>query len=93
MSLINREDVIDEILWAPDVMSVCVSIDECHGIRRMKNDAIEILKNAREVEAIPVSWIEEYATYLGKPADVYLAEKTLLTAMIKKWREENADVN
>lgn len=53
-------------------------------------DICEAIFDAPEVEAIPVSWIEEYATCLEKPSDVYLAEKILLTAMIKKWREEKA---
>jgi len=50
--------------------------------------ARKLIEDAPSVEAIPVKWIEEYATCLEKPADVYLAEKVLLTAMIKKWREE-----
>lgn len=86
--LIDRERAIEAISDIVSTVSVCAASDEARGMVRMKKEAIEALREEETVEAIPVKWIEEYATCLEKPVDVYLAEKVLLTAMIKKWRKE-----
>lgn len=88
--LIDRESAIEAISDIVTTVSVCLTSEEAEGMVQMKKRAIEELREQDAVEAIPVSRIEEYATCLEKPSDVYLAEKILLTAMIKKWREEKA---
>ncbi len=43
--LISREDAIKAVKDIVDTMSVCLNVDECHGMRRMKDRVIDELKN------------------------------------------------
>ena len=45
--LISRQDAVNAIVEITTTMSVCSSVDECHGMKRMQGMAV------RAIEALP----------------------------------------
>lgn len=48
--LIRRQEAIEAVLNIVDTMSVCITKDECYGMRRMKERAIKELKELPSAE-------------------------------------------
>lgn len=42
---IYRQDAIDAVAELVSSMSVCISVDECHGMKRMQGMAVRALDN------------------------------------------------
>jgi hypothetical protein len=56
MRLIDKSAVIDELLaiQSATYMSTCMSVDECRAKRWMIGRAINAVKDAPEIDAVPV---------------------------------------
>ena len=52
--LISLNTALDEVESIVDTMSVCISMDECKGMRRMKNNVLERLKKLPPEVIVPV---------------------------------------
>ena len=50
MDLISRQAAIDAVAELVSSMSVCVSLDECHGMKRMQGNAIRALDELPSVQ-------------------------------------------
>lgn len=58
---ISRETAINDAKNLVDTMSVCVSMDECNGMRSMKERAMSALERIQAADVRPVvrgEWIE-----------------------------------
>ena len=63
---IKRSDAVEEIRGLVDTMSVCVSMDECNGMRSMKERAMSALERIPAADVRPVKegyWIENCTDY------------------------------
>jgi hypothetical protein len=83
--LIDRESAIEAISDIVSTVSVCATSDEAMGKARMKEMAIEALREEKTVEAIPVKWIVDNYIKSHETGE----RKMAMVAMIFKWREEN----
>lgn len=52
--IISLNEAINEIESIVDTMSVCVSTDECKGMRRMKKSVLERISALSPVDVVPV---------------------------------------
>lgn len=82
--LIDRESAIEAVSDIVSTVSVCATSEEARDMMRMKERAIEELREQETVEAIPVKWIVEnhiigYGTYAA----------LLYKKLIENWRDEN----
>ena len=57
MDLIRRQDAIDAIASLASTMSVCESVDECHGMKRMQSMAVITLHGLPSAEPRKGKWI------------------------------------
>ena len=67
--LISLNTALDEVESIVDTMSVCISMDECKGMRRMTNNVLERLRELPPEVIVPVQhgrWIvhHEKLTFL-----------------------------
>lgn len=51
---IKRSDALEEIHGLVDTMSVCVSMDECNGMRKMKERALTAIGKIEPADVQPV---------------------------------------
>lgn len=54
---ISRQAAIDAVAELVSSMSICISIDECHGMKRMQSSAIRALNNLPSMERKKGTWI------------------------------------
>lgn len=81
--LIDRESAIEAISDIVSTVSVCATSDEAMGMARMKERAIEALRDEKAVEAIPVRWIVDNYIKNHETGE----RKMAMVSMIFKWRE------
>ena len=48
--LISRQDAIEAVAELASSMSVCISVDECHGMKRMQGMAVRVLDDLPSVQ-------------------------------------------
>ena len=60
MRLIDTDAAIDAIAELTSSMSVCISVDECHGMKRMQGMAVRALEGLPAAQPEPKTghWIE-----------------------------------
>lgn len=69
---ISRHAAIDAVAELASSMSVCISVDECHGMKRMQGMAVRVLDELPSVQPEIIRckdckhWMREYLDINGK---------------------------
>lgn len=64
--LINRQAAIDAIENITSSMSVCINIDECHGMKRMQNEAAKMIRDLPSVQPTLYGYKIEHLAYIAR---------------------------
>lgn len=75
MRLIDADALMECINNIPSSMSVCLSMDECKGMKYMKEKAYMAVFQAPAIDAVPVKFIDEVIEYLTKCRDNAIHEE------------------
>lgn len=70
---ISRAAALDEVESLVDTMSVCISMDECKGMRNMKQRVLERLKELPSAQ----QWIMCSPGTMPKMTDIYLVKVSI----------------
>ena len=94
--LLRRQDCINAIEEITSSKSVCVNIDECHGMKRMQRQAVIELANIPAVQPEPLSdaymkalytWLLNYQNKSAELKGRYTPHE-VLSWVVNDWRKE-----
>lgn len=95
--LLRRQDCIETIEGITCSMSLCVNADECHGMQRMRKQAVIELANMPAVQPEPLSdaymkavytWLLNYQNKAAELKGRYTPHE-VLSWVVNDWRKEH----
>lgn len=73
--LIDKQAAINIIAEIPSSMSVCSTVDECHGMKRMQGKAIRAIDSLPSIEEVIDEWQIERCSVCDKYLWIPVAER------------------